>query len=77
MDNLVEANHMHDLGMYGKQISCVFQALAANTTLKNNLCYNGPRAGFNWNDGFAGGNVIEGNLIFNMVRETGVRADAC
>lgn len=23
------------------------------------------------NDGFAGGNVIEGNLIFNMVRETG------
>ena len=24
-----------------------------------------------WNDGFAGNNVISGNLVFNMVRETG------
>jgi hypothetical protein len=31
----------------------------------------GPRAGLNWNDGHGGNNVIEGNLIFNMVRETG------
>jgi hypothetical protein len=27
--------------------------------------------GLNWNDGFAGNNRIEGNLVFNMVRETG------
>jgi hypothetical protein len=32
---------------------------------------NGPRAGINWNDGFAGNNRVEGNLVFNMVRETG------
>ena len=34
-------------------------------------CMIGPRAGINANDGFGGGNVIERNLIFNMVRETG------
>ena len=53
------------------QTSCYFQAIAANVTLRDNLCYNGPRAGINWNDGFAGNNRIEGNLVFNMVRETG------
>lgn len=31
----------------------------------------GPRAGFNFNDGFYGRNWLENNLIFNMVRETG------
>ena len=28
-------------------------------------------AGININDGFAGGNLMEGNLVLNMVRETG------
>ena len=41
-------NHIHEVGVYGKQTSCYFQALAANVTLRNNLCYNGPRAGINW-----------------------------
>lgn len=36
--------------------------------LYQNVCYNGPRAGININDGFGGGNVFEGNLVFNMVR---------
>ena len=58
-------NHIHEVGVYGKQTSCYFQALAANVTLRNNLCYNGPRAGINWNDGFAGNNLIEGNLVSN------------
>lgn len=44
----------------------------------------GPRAGINWNDGaalcrsytdttvgFYGANIIQGNLVFNCVRETG------
>jgi len=45
--------------------------LAANTTFQDNVCYNGPRAGINYNDGFGGNNRIRGNLVFNMVRETG------
>ena len=38
--------------------------------LSRNVCFNGPRAGFNFNDGMGGGNLLENNLIFNMVRET-------
>lgn len=38
--------------------------------LRNNIAFNGPRAGVNLNDGFGGGHEISGNLIFNMVRET-------
>eukprot|EP00656_Telonema_subtile_P039161 TRINITY_DN4429_c0_g1_i1.p1 TRINITY_DN4429_c0_g1~~TRINITY_DN4429_c0_g1_i1.p1 ORF type:complete len:518 (+),score=96.96 TRINITY_DN4429_c0_g1_i1:1085-2638(+) len=69
--NIIRSNHMHEIGIYGKQTSCYFQAIGANTVFENNLCYNGPRAGINWNDGFVGGSNVSGNLVFNMVRETG------
>jgi len=69
--NVVMYNHFHDLGVYGKQTSCVFQALSCGNRIESNACYNGPRAGFNFNDGMGGGHVVEGNLLFNMVRETG------
>ena len=42
---LIANNHIREIGIYGKQTSCYFQALAANVTLRDNLCYNGPRAG--------------------------------
>ena len=32
--------------------------------------YHGPRAAINLNDGLGGGTVVEGNLLFGMVRET-------
>lgn len=50
--------------------SCWFQAKTARTTLTNNVCYNLARAGFNLNDGFAGGDLIMNNLIFNSCRES-------
>jgi len=71
INNVISNNHMHEIGVFGKQTSCFIQSLAYKTTLKDNVCYNGPRAGVNFNDGFGGGNLMEGNLIFNMVRETG------
>jgi hypothetical protein len=40
--NTFRNNHIHDVGVYGKQTSCYFQALSANATLKDNVCYNGP-----------------------------------
>eukprot|EP01062_Namystynia_karyoxenos_P011319 TRINITY_DN14045_c0_g1_i2.p1 TRINITY_DN14045_c0_g1~~TRINITY_DN14045_c0_g1_i2.p1 ORF type:complete len:875 (+),score=181.70 TRINITY_DN14045_c0_g1_i2:105-2627(+) len=70
-NNVVSGNHIREYGVYGKQTSCFFQSLSANTTFANNVCYNGPRAGINFNDGFGGGNSVEGNLLFNHVRETG------
>eukprot|EP00117_Sycon_ciliatum_P027518 scpid47591/ scgid22337/ Uncharacterized protein ywoF len=69
--NLIANNHIHDFGMYGKQVSCYFQAMACGNTLRDNVCYNGPRAGINFNDGFGGNALLTGNLVFNMVRETG------
>lgn len=60
----------HDIGSFGKETSCYFQAVSGRNVIADNVCYNGPRAGFNFNDGFLGGNDVTGNLIFNMVRET-------
>lgn len=39
--------------------------------------FNGPRAGLNWNDGFMGGDLVEGNVIFNMVRPASHPACVC
>lgn len=69
--NMIANNHIHDIGVFGKQTSCYFQSLACGNILQDNVCYNGPRAGINFNDGFGGGSLLQGNLIFNMVRETG------
>lgn len=44
------------------QVSCYFQAQTQMSNLKNNICFNGPRAGFNFNDGMGGGNTLE---VFN------------
>ena len=69
--NTIERNHIHDIGIFGKQTSGYFKGIARANVVRENVIYNGPRAGVNFNDGFAGGEVLEGNLIFNMVRETG------
>ena len=53
--NVISSNLMHEIGIFGKQTSCYFQALTARTDLRDNVCFNGPRAGINWNDGFFGG----------------------
>jgi len=45
--NTVARNHMHENGLFGKQSSCFAQQLSANSTILDNVCYNGPRAGFN------------------------------
>jgi hypothetical protein len=49
--NLIQFNHIHHVGVYGKQTSCYFQALSANSSFVDNVCYAGPRAGLNYNDG--------------------------
>jgi hypothetical protein len=64
-------NYAREIGIIQKQSSFWFQAKACLTTLKDNVIFNGPRAGINLNDGFGGGNLIESNLIFNQCRETG------
>ena len=65
------SNLVHESGIFGKQTSPYFQALACQTELVGNVMFNGPMAGINFNDGFGGGNLVEGNVAFNMNRETG------
>jgi len=67
----ISRNVARELGIWQKQSSFVFQAIAYATTISDNVHFNGPRAGINFNDGFAGGDVLEGNLLANCVRESG------
>ena len=64
-------NLVHEIGIYGKQVCAFVQSVACQTKLVGNVFFNGPRAGINFNDGFGGGNILENNLMFNLVRETG------
>eukprot|EP00039_Didymoeca_costata_P028093 m.19976 g.19976 ORF g.19976 m.19976 type:complete len:818 (+) comp6723_c0_seq1:67-2520(+) len=67
---LVAHNIVSELGLWEKQSSAWFQARSMQTSLVNNIFFNGPRAGINFNDGFGGGNLLQGNLLFNFCRES-------
>ena len=67
-DTLVDRNHIHETGELTKQSSPFFQTISCHNNITNNVMYNGPRAGINLNDGFGGGDIVSGNLIFNQVR---------
>ena len=68
---LIESNVMRELGIYEKQSSAVGHSKAALTTIRNNIMFNMPRAAINFNDMVGGGDIVEGNLIFNTCRESG------
>lgn len=66
----IVGNFVHEIGIYGKQVSAFMQSLACQSEVIGNVFFNGPRAGINFNDGLGGENRVENNLVFNMVRET-------
>ena len=53
-----------------RQSSAWAQQLTAETWIEGNVFFNSPRAAINFNDGFAGGDTIIGNLLFGHCRET-------
>lgn len=67
---LVEGNWVHEIGHQQKQSSFYFQAETAETTIRNNIVFNIPRAAINFNDGFGGGAELTQNLLFNSCRES-------
>jgi len=69
--NRIVGNLVREIGIFQKQSSMYFQATSAQTYLAGNVHFNGPRAGLNFNDGMGGGDVLEGNLLANCVRESG------
>ena len=61
----VIGNTAREIGLYEKQSSFFVQAKTAQTLIKGNVFFNGPRAGINANDGFGGGDEITENLVFS------------
>ena len=68
--NTVSHNVFADYGVWDKQSACYHKALAPNNLFLNNVCFNSSRHGVNFQDGFGGGGVAEGNVMFNLNRET-------
>lgn len=50
---VIDGNYVHEIGHIQKQSSFYFQAITAQTTIQNNVVFNIPRAGINFNDGCA------------------------
>lgn len=77
----IHSNAIHDLGVYGKQVSGVFVAVAASVNVSNNVFTSGPSSAVKLNDGFHGGHTIAYNHMVDFPREVScscptVRVDA-
>ena len=66
----ISQNLIREVGIWGKQTSCFFQGVSGNNNFENNVCFNGPRAMVNINDGMLGLTNITGNVLFNGCRES-------
>ena len=66
----IRGNLGREIGLWQKQSSLFFQAVAANSTVDANVFFNGPRAAINFNDAAFGGDVISRNLFANTCRES-------
>ena len=67
---LVAQNLVHEVGLWTKQNSFVFQSESFNNTYDSNIAYNGPRAGINFDDGMGGGSKVINNVLANFCRES-------
>lgn len=67
----ITGNIARELGLWQKQSSMWFQAVTTGTEFKGNVFMNGPRAAYNDNDGFGGGDELSYNLLINSCRESG------
>jgi len=67
----VVGNTAREIGLYEKQSSFFIQAKTAQSIVKGNVFFNGPRAGICANDGFGGGDEFAHNLVFSTCRESG------
>ena len=68
--NRFRANLVDNVGVFGKQSAAYFHSKSRAAVLEANVLLNGPRSALNLNDGFAGGDVVRGNLILAFVKES-------
>ena len=68
--NVVEENHVDTVGVWGKQSAAYFKSVTRGNIVRRNVFHDGPRSGVNYNDGAMGGEVLEGNVLLNFVKES-------
>lgn len=64
------SNICREIGHYEKQVSCYFEAVSGEAYIADNIFYNMPRAGINFNDDAVGGSLVTRNLMWNTCRES-------
>jgi len=64
-------NLIHDIGVFGKQVTGAYISRAKRIKVAHNLIYDIPRAGICIGDGTWGGHIIEYNHFRNTCRESG------
>jgi hypothetical protein len=69
-DNLVAKNHGHHVGVYEYNSAGFVQALSCHNTIRNNVFHSSPRSAITLQDHFGGGNHIDDNVIFDVMRST-------
>ena len=68
--NLIEQNHVGVVGVWNKQSAAYFKSVTRANTVRQNVFHDGPRSGVNFNDGMAGGELLQDNVLLNFVRES-------
>lgn len=69
-DCLIRGNLLTRNGRIEKQSAGVSLAVCERINVQNNTIYDVPRAGINICNGCFGGHIIEGNIVFDTVKET-------
>ena len=65
----VARNHIHDIGVYGKQVSGVYISVAGFVNVSDNTIHGSPSSGIKTDDTFIGGHRLEYNHIYDTTRE--------
>ena len=65
----IARNHIHDIGVYGKQVSGVYISVAGFVNVSDNTIHGAPSSGIKTDDTFVGGHRLEYNHIYDTTRE--------
>lgn len=69
-NSFIGYNFVHEVGIWTKQNSFLFQSSSFGNIIEGNIAFNGPRAGVNFDDGLGGGSSLTKNVLFNFCRES-------
>jgi hypothetical protein len=68
--NTISRNYSGNVGVWSKQTAAYYKSVARENIVEFNVFHDGPRSGVNYNDGAMGGEVLQGNMLLNYVKES-------